>query len=679
MFKHLFNIKYVPIGLLILCFAAYGLLIQSLGFYWDDWPLVWVSHNFGPAGFFETFSTDRPFLAGIYFITTSLIKSIPLQWQIMAIFCRWLTAFALWWTLNKLWPNHPEQVTWIAMLFTIYPGFKQMPISVVYCNGLLLFTLYILSLGLMVQAIRKPNKYWQYTIPSLICYSFCTFSTEYYAGLDLIRPIFIWLVLLERLQNIRKRSLQLLIQWLPYISIMILFFIWRVIIFEFPTYQPILVDKITTNPQTGILEFIDGIAQDIITTGWSAWKEIIKFPTLADFQQLSTSLYWFTIIISIPIVGIYLKNLYLSDNNHQNDTNISMDRWPKQAMTVGILALLFAGAPFWLADLQILLNFPYDRFTLAFMIGSCLLLVGIIDWALRTHAQKVIILSLLIGFSIGAHLQNSNSFRREWMTHNDFFWQLFWRAPGLEPGTSVITHALPLSYYSDNSLTAPLNWIYAPGNDSKDLAYLMSYTSIRLGKSLPALIEGMLIMQKYRSANFKSSTSKSLVLFYSPPSCLRVLDPKRDHDLYIFPIELEEAMVISHPEQIIMEPTSPAHLTKEIFGVEPPHTWCYYYQKADLARQRGDWQKVVEFGDEAFRNRYWPTEITELLPFIEGYANVERWDRALDLIREVNNWAPKTQPKLCQILTQLEGSTPLGKESQTDLVKTRELLLCPSQ
>ena len=36
-----------------------------------------------------------------------------------------------------------------------------------------------------------------------------------------------------------------------------------------------------------------------------------------------------------------------------------------------------------------------------------------------------------------------------------------------------------------------------------------------------------------------------------------------------------------------------------LFGPEPPHTWCYYFQKADLARQRGDWDEVARLGDEA--------------------------------------------------------------------------------
>jgi len=29
------------------------------------------------------------------------------------------------------------------------------------------------------------------------------------------------------------------------------------------------------------------------------------------------------------------------------------------------------------------------------------------------------------------------------------------------------------------------------------------------------------------------------------------------------------------------------------------HGWCYYYQKANLARQQGDWEQVIALGREA--------------------------------------------------------------------------------
>ena len=35
------------------------------------------------------------------------------------------------------------------------------------------------------------------------------------------------------------------------------------------------------------------------------------------------------------------------------------------------------------------------------------------------------------------------------------------------------------------------------------------------------------------------------------------------------------------------------------FATEPGHTWCYFYEKAELARQIQDWDQIVALGSEA--------------------------------------------------------------------------------
>ena len=56
---------YVPIALLGFTLLAYAPLISTLGFYWDDWPLIWFGHLLGTEGYLEVLAGDRPFLAGV--------------------------------------------------------------------------------------------------------------------------------------------------------------------------------------------------------------------------------------------------------------------------------------------------------------------------------------------------------------------------------------------------------------------------------------------------------------------------------------------------------------------------------------------------------------------------------------------------------------------------------------
>ena len=677
MIKRFITWKTVPVALLLVSIAAYGLLIPTLGFYWDDWPLMWFLHSFGARGYQEALAIDRPFLAGIYLITTSLLKTIPIQWQILAVLSRWLTSVVLWWSLRKLWPRNSEQVAWIALLFAVYPGFKQQPIAVVYANGFLLFAMFLASFGFMIAAIRNRERYWHYTIPALIGYAVCSFSTEYYVGLDMIRPIIIWFAISESPKINLEQIKKVFRHWLPYLFVLLSFLIWRVFVFKFPTYQPQLLDEMSTSLFGAAIHLADRVIQDTFLTGWQAWSKTFKIPSLYDFQVTSSLLYWGLVLGLIPVIWFYLKNL--RDNQPSDTTKpvLNLQNWSGQAILLGLTGLLFGGAPFWITDLRISLEFPWDRFTLAFMLGSSLLLVGLFNWIIRTRMQKILAVSLVISMAVGSHFMNSNTYRREWNTHNTMLWQMVWRAPGLKPGTTVITNHLPMSYYSDNSMTAPLNWTYAPDNKSQDIPYLFAFTEVRLGSGLPALEEDLPIRQSYRSASFKGSTNEALVIYYSPPGCLRVIDPQQDAALSVFPDAIKKAMAISHPDQIIVDANPSATPPIEIVGPEPAHDWCYYFEKADLARQMKDWATVTELGNQALDQKLLAQEPTELYVFIEGFARSGDWENSFRLIREAERQSPLLKNDLCEMITRLKYHFAPDDAVLPDEDRTRDTLHCP--
>ena len=93
------------------------------------------------------------------------------------------------------------------------------------------------------------------------------------------------------------------------------------------------------------------------------------------------------------------------------------------------------------------------------------------------------------------------------------------------------------------------------------------------------------------------------------------------------------AMVsFSNTDLVIRSSTFTAALPTSIFGTEPQHNWCYYYQKADLARQHEDWKQIAELGDEARANGLTPTDIDEWLLFVEGYERMGRYSDANQLL-----------------------------------------------
>jgi len=69
-----------------------------------------------------------------------------------------------------------------------------------------------------------------------------------------------------------------------------------------------------------------------------------------------------------------------------------------------------------------------------------------------------------------------------------------------------------------------------------------------------------------------------------------------------------------------------------IFGVEPAHNWCFYYQKASLARQIGDWNEIGRLYDETVAKNLEAGDKSEVFPFLEGLVNSGRYDDARKLV-----------------------------------------------
>ena len=122
------------------------------------------------------------------------------------------------------------------------------------------------------------------------------------------------------------------------------------------------------------------------------------------------------------------------------------------------------------------------------------------------------------------------------------------------------------------------------------------------------------------AGKFAGNTSQAVVFYYSPPRCLRLLDPEIDSENRLIPDDsfLRDAALLSSTAPILSE--SIARMP-EIYNPEPAHGWCYYFQKADLARQMRDWETVTQLGDVAFALDDYPNDPIERFVFIEGYAH----------------------------------------------------------
>ncbi|PIV25876.1 MAG: hypothetical protein COS37_09300, partial [Anaerolineae bacterium CG03_land_8_20_14_0_80_58_20] len=84
------------LALLVTAILAYGLLLPSLGFYWDDLPMSWIRYQLGPEAMTRYFSSNRPVWGLLYQVTTRILPQIPIYWQVFALLLRALTGILAW-------------------------------------------------------------------------------------------------------------------------------------------------------------------------------------------------------------------------------------------------------------------------------------------------------------------------------------------------------------------------------------------------------------------------------------------------------------------------------------------------------------------------------------------------------------------------------------------------------
>jgi hypothetical protein len=160
---------------------------------------------------------------------------------------------------------------------------------------------------------------------------------------------------------------------------------------------------------------------------------------------------------------------------------------------------------------------------------------------------------------------------------------------------------------------------------------------------------------------------------------LRLLDPVLDVDNRFLSDDslMREASALSNADRVLAAQSA---VMPEIYGPEPNQGWCYYFEKAELARQFGHWEEVVRLGDTAFKLNDYPNNPVERFVFIEGYAHVGKWVRAVELSK-VSYQVSKSYvgPLLCQLWERIETETTGGVERSEALSEVKNMFSCTSE
>ena len=667
----------MPLVLLLLAVASYGLLIPWIGFIWDDFPVAWIADRLGSAGLERYFSSNRPLLSWLYQISVPIFGlANPWHWHLFAILTRFTAAVSFYALVRKIWVKYAHLAVWAGMFFMVYPGFKQQWVSIIYGHFFLILTGLMVSFGLSVHSAAQSSqtsKPWLSTILAWLLALQNLLLLDYFFFLELARPVFLWEALRDQLPDRRKRFVQVLRRWFPFLLLWLVFVFWRFFTLKNRPhlYQITLFDQLRETPVTALLDLARNILHSLWVSIPVAWGMVFKLPE----ESLGARTTWITLLITGLTLAMLVIYFWFIKRNLIIDAGARKSAFA--LILTGILICLIGGWSIWLPGLWIGTIFATDRFSLVFMPGSALIFAGLIGLLPVRQLFLWLAAAVFTSLAVGQQFIASNHFRREWELQQRFFWQLSWRAPSVKSGTLLLADEPPFKYYTDNSLTAPLNWFYAPDNRTSQMSYLLLYPSRRLGKSLPGLEPGLTVQLDYLAATFKGSTSHAVGLVFEPPACLRILDPELDVENKMISDVMRSAAAISSTTPILASSIEGSvSLPVALYGVEPAHGWCYYFEKAELARQQKDWVQVAALGDQAFETGDYPNDPMERIVFIEGYAQTGKWDRVLELFRESIEITPKMRPILCKLYERISRETHVSQEKDATLRTVLDEISC---
>jgi hypothetical protein len=649
-------------------YLAHGVLINQLGYYKEDWYVIWSGLTQGAKSLVPMFQRDRPIVGYLYAMIYPLLGESTFSWQVYALVIRLLGAYALFWLLRILWSKQRFATTMIAILFVVYPGFVQQPQANTYQFHLTPLGLAIFSIALTIYAyqtnkilLRAPV-----LIVSTILAVLYPLILEYYIGMEGLRILLVWYTLRresvrEWWQDIRRLVLRLS----PYLMSTAAFLYWRLFIFK-STRPTTNVDRLYTDYLVGswhmVYRLVIELCRDFVETVWLAWS-----------VPLDRELYWgsyhdlligvFMALVAMGLILVYYFALKTDQVDYRNKSQIT-----NAMIWIGVLAVVIALIPHLIAnrDVRFDLFNRLDRYTLTASVGTVILVYGLLSKMAYKRAGLVILV-LLTGFSVLTHYNYSLYMRDFWDVQRQVWWQLSWRAPMVEDRTVLFVHLPPEFGYGEGYEIWPaadMIYYHQPGPPPVTAEVLNRETIYQI-------YQGVKKTKTHRNIWLNNVFSHPLIMSITQiGSCLNVIDGAK----YELPTEEDPLVRLVAPYSKISRIQTGGYFKQPsslIFGAEPEHTWCYYYEKAMYARQVGDWAGIARLGDEARARGYSAGDASEWMVFLEGYASVGRDKEAKQLAASIRS-DENMQYSVCQQL-----STPPDYPQGYAYAKVYELLCSP--
>ncbi len=648
--------------------VVYLPLAGRLSFHSDDWYFIYNGLVNGPKTFIQLTLHTRPIRGPLYEALFGLFGLNALLYILTLYLWRLISGLAGLWLFHLLWPKQRSMNFFLALLFTIYPGFLWWVSGFEFQPYVISLVLQVFSIIFTLKAVGS-ERWWKWGLWSLAAFlSGWAYLAlvEFAVGMEAFRIIAVFLFLKRgqpmigfwqlALRTMRSSALFLLIPGAFIYWYQFIFDNWRK-----AQEAGLQIGKVLENPLE-IIAWIVSLFQGLVNVIFGAWI----VPLNGNFYSGTPREYIMQFGAGALVVGLGALAFLKLGKDEGEPTHGTELLW------VGILGTAAGVVPVIIANRTV--TFQFSQYALPASLAGVLFLGGLI-YSIRTSSLRLVALSILLGLATLSHQAIANQAANEERAVLDFWWQVSWRAPSIRTGATLLAQ-YPFTISDTDSLVwGPANFIYHPQTQNHS-PVILPLSGITLQ---PETIKNIWLGGTTDKINrivtntaYHFDYSNVLMMTQgSSEACMRMLNPDwleyslNDDNLML--AVAQYARLDSIDTQAI--PSTPPSV---IFGTEPVHSWCYSYQKADLARQTGNWQEIARIGNEARKNNLSPQDVVEWLPFVQAYAYTGD-TASLVYLAKLIKVEPFYQMQACKNLKKMNAS---GYPLRPDVMIVVEHLFC---
>ncbi|MCE7859500.1 MAG: hypothetical protein DYG86_06900 [Chloroflexi bacterium CFX2] len=613
--------KNIQPGIFLLLISAFVFLphIGSLTYYKDDWYYIYDGMLGGAKIFHEMFRIDRPARGFFFEWAYSLFGPTPLPWHLLAFFWRALAAIGALWIFNLLWKENRKFNFIAALLFAIYPGYFWWISAIEYQPMIASLALQVYSIHFTLKAVQSEKgaeKAAYGTGAVLTGWSYIAL-VDYAIGMEAFRFIAVYLLIKRDSKNAFWNAIK---AWAWTVVIPLGIAIWRIFFFANERKATDIGGQLSVfiaNPVAASVDWFFQAYKSLLNLSVLAW--IDQFPPFVQSMRQRDIAFGLLLVAVIVLFVVYAERR-IKLSAEQVPTEEGQTQTVKEALLLGGLGMVFGVLPVVMANRYVDIT-GFSHYGLPASLAAAVFMAAAIE-LISFQRVRTTILYALIGFAVLSHFSIATNAVTEIKALQNFWWQVSWRAPALRPGATLVIH-YPSPGMGDGGLALieAANVMYFP-EPTNEIPVHYPLAGLTLNsENMPGILDGTQVDESgYRSHTYTIDYTNILVM--SQPtlnSCVHVIDAAAPLISEYDPLDVSLVAPRSNITNVIVdsEPVSPP---ESIFGNDPERSWCNYFQEADLAAQRGDWERVAALGGEAIALGFAPEDRVEWLPFLKGYA-----------------------------------------------------------